>query len=108
MFAFNVWENNKLVDKVFSYVGKRETIKEAVDRVRLELINHDGYSSQIAVTWPKGQRVTETVYEVHGQYSHGWEMLTAESTRKEARQRLKEYAANEGGNYRIVKKLERK
>ena len=108
MFAFNVWLNGKMIDTVFYSLNKSETIAESVENVRRSLINRDGYSSDIRVTWPKGQRVTETCYELRGQYGHGWETLCSESTMKEARQRRREYAENEGGHYRIVRKLERK
>lgn len=109
MFAFNVWHKNKLVDTVFYSVGARETIAEAVETVRKSLINHDGYPVDISVTWPKGQRLTVDSFEVHGRYSHGWEMVTAEETRREARQRLREYRENEPGTaFKIVFKRERK
>jgi hypothetical protein len=54
-------------------------------------------------------RKTRDTYELQGNYGHGdgWECLTAEDSRAEIRQRLKEYRENEGGNYRIVKKRER-
>jgi hypothetical protein len=43
-------------------------------------------------------------YDLEGNYGHGWEVLCSESTRKEAKQRLKEYRENEGGRYRIVRR----
>lgn len=46
------------------------------------------------------------IFVLQGTYGHGWEDLTAEETREEIRQRLKEYRENEGGNYRIVRKRE--
>jgi len=108
MFAFNVWLSGKMIDTVFYSPNKSETISEQVENVRRSLVNHDGYSPDIRVTWPKGQRVTVSVYELQGQYGHGWETLCTESTRREARERKREYTENEGGNYRIVRKLERK
>lgn len=46
-------------------------------------------------------RKTRDEYELQGDYGQGWECLTTEDTRSEARARLREYAANEGGSYRI-------
>lgn len=48
--------------------------------------------------------VVEYVLQGNYGYGHGWEDLCAEETRKEARERLKEYRENEGGNYRIVRR----
>lgn len=110
MFAFNVWLNNRLIDTVFYSVGKTETREEAVDSVRKSLIKHDGYPHDIKVTWPKGQRLTRDIYEVHGNYGygHGFECVTAEDTRKAAKARLKEYRENEPGvPFKIVAKRER-
>jgi hypothetical protein len=55
------------------------------------------------------QRKTRDVYEVQGHYGfHGWECVTAEETRAEAKQRMREYLTNEPGiGFRIVKKRER-
>lgn len=39
-------------------------------------------------------------------YGHGWEDLTAEESRREILKRLREYRANEGGNYRIIQRRE--
>jgi hypothetical protein len=43
------------------------------------------------------KRKTEDEYIVQGNYNcgYGWEDVTAESTRKEAKERLKEYRENE-------------
>lgn len=52
-------------------------------------------------------RKTVDEYEVQGNYGygHGYECVTTEETRQEARQRLKEYRENEPGTpFRIVKK----
>jgi hypothetical protein len=38
--------------------------------------------------------------------SYGWEDLTAENTRVEIKQRLKEYRENENGVYRIINRRE--
>lgn len=55
------------------------------------------------------QRSTEDLWVLQGYYGgYGWEDLTAETSRLEIRQRLKEYQENEGGTYRIVKKREKK
>jgi hypothetical protein len=49
-------------------------------------------------------RKTEDVWTVQGNYGQGWEDLTSETTRAEAKQRLKEYRDNEPGvSHRLVK-----
>jgi hypothetical protein len=48
--------------------------------------------------------IVEYVLQGNYGYGHGWEDLTAEETRKECRERLREYQENEGGSYRIVKR----
>ena len=56
------------------------------------------------------QRKTRDVYEVHGDYGHGhgFEMVTAETERPEARARLREYRENEPGvAFKLVKTRER-
>lgn len=108
MFAFNVWLNNKLIDTVWYSVGKRETIATAIDSTRQSLINHDGYSPEIRVTWPKGQRLTNTVYELQGNYGYRWELLTASENRREVIADKKAYLENAPCPLRIVRKLERK
>jgi len=51
------------------------------------------------------KRKTRDEYQVHGCYAHGWEEVTAEDTRAEAKQRLKEYRENEPGTaFRLVRK----
>lgn len=109
MFSFNVYDNlGRHIDTVFYQVGKTETRKEAVDNVRKSLINHEGYPHDIKVTWPKGQRITADSFEGHGNYGHGFEMVTAEETRKAARVRLREYRDNEPGVcFKIIRKMER-
>ena len=108
MFAFNVWLNRRLIDTVFYSVSRFETIVDAVERVRHSLINHDGYSSEIKVTWPKGQRITKTVYVVQGNYGQGFEDENEEETRKDGRRSLKEYRENGPGVYRLVSRNVRK
>ncbi len=50
-------------------------------------------------------RVTCDEFQIHGYYAHGWEEVTCEDTRKEARERLKEYRENERGTaFKIVKR----
>lgn len=41
---------------------------------------------------------------LQGNYGHGWEDLTAETTFTEITKRLKEYKENEGGRYRRIKR----
>lgn len=52
-------------------------------------------------------RKTRDIFEVQGNYGCGWECVTAEETRKEAKERLKEYRANESVPFRLVTKRER-
>ncbi len=50
-------------------------------------------------------RKTKDEFQVHGFYAGGWEEVTAEETRKEARERLKEYRENERGTaFKLVVK----
>ena len=53
------------------------------------------------------QRKTKDTHVLQGNYGQGWEDLTAEDTKKEIRQRLKEYQENEGGNYRLIVRREK-
>ena len=56
-------------------------------------------------------RKTEDEYQIQGNYGygHGFEVVTCETTWKEARRRLKEYRLNEPGTpFKIVKKRIRK
>lgn len=107
IFKFNVYLGKKWIDAVF-YYDKNESIQEMINTVKDGLINHDGYNPAIRVTWPKDQRITETVYELHGDYGHGYELLCAETSRREALQRKKEYMENSPCLMKIIKKLERK
>ena len=51
------------------------------------------------------QRKTRDEYQIHGNYGQGFEEVCAEDTRKEARERLKEYRENEPGiAFKIVVK----
>lgn len=50
------------------------------------------------------QRKTRDEFSVEGHYAHGWEAVTTEDTRSEARARLREYRENETGTaFRLVK-----
>lgn len=51
-------------------------------------------------------RTTRDLYVVQGNYGygHGWEDVTAEDDRKQARQRLKEYIENSPGAHRLIKR----
>ena len=49
------------------------------------------------------ERKTYDVWEVQGRYDLGWEMLTTETSRSDARENLKAYDENEIGiPHRIV------
>lgn len=51
------------------------------------------------------KRKTEDVYEIRGDYGHGFECVTTEETRKAAREQLKTYRDNEPGiAFKIVVK----
>ena len=50
------------------------------------------------------KRKTADEYTVQGFYCNGWEDLTTEETRREAKERLKEYRENAPGVYRLVKR----
>lgn len=53
-------------------------------------------------------RKTRDVFEIQGNYGQGWECVTAEDDRKEARARLKEYRENEPQySHRMITKRER-
>lgn len=50
-------------------------------------------------------RKTTDVYEIQGHYAHGWECVTTENTRQEARDQLKVYRENESNTaFRLVSK----
>lgn len=64
---------------------------------------HDGLPP--ITRMPAGTSYTPRVeFILQGNYGHGWEDLCAEETYKEAREQRKCYEANEGGNYRIVRR----
>lgn len=51
-------------------------------------------------------RKTTDEFEIQGFYCGSWEMVTTETTRKDAKQRLKEYRTNEPKtSFRSVHKL---
>lgn len=94
LFSFNVWLDNKLIDTVFSTVAKTQKIKDAVESTRLSLINHDDYNPRIAVTWPKGQRITVDEWELQGNYCGYWDTLVG-GTLSEVKANKKDYRENE-------------
>lgn len=50
-------------------------------------------------------RTTEDEFQIHGNYSQGFEELTSETTWKEAKQCIKDYRENEPGvQFKIVTK----
>ena len=46
------------------------------------------------------------LYVLQGNYSYGFEDLTASENRKEIKNDLRDYRENEGGNYRIIERRE--
>jgi len=50
------------------------------------------------------KRKTVDEYEVQSNYGQGWECVTTEETRKEAREQLRCYNENEPYPHRIIKK----
>lgn len=51
------------------------------------------------------QRKTKDIYILLGNYGYGWEEVLAEETKKEARERLKEYRENDPQHsYKLTKK----
>lgn len=105
MSAFNVWLGTKLIDTVFfSIYG---TITERIDYVKRALIGHDGYDPEIKVTWPKGQRITRTHFDLMGDYGQGFEVLTSAYTWREIKQNKKEYQENSPCPMKIIKRREK-
>ena len=49
-------------------------------------------------------RKTQDVWELQGHYGYGWEMVTTEESRQEAKKNLKLYNENERYPHRIIKK----
>jgi hypothetical protein len=51
------------------------------------------------------KRLTEDEYTVQSNNGYGWEDVTSETTRKEAKERLKEYRENEPQySHRLIKR----
>jgi hypothetical protein len=51
------------------------------------------------------KRKTEDEFEIHGFYKYGWECVTTETNRKDARENIKLYRENEPSiPFKIVKK----
>ena len=50
------------------------------------------------------KRKTVDEFEIQGHYGQGWECVTTEETRKEARAQLRVYNDNEAYPHRIIKK----
>lgn len=103
-FAFNVWLGNKRIDTIF-YDAPGKSISEKIDYIKTSLIKHDCYDPVIKVTWTKGQRITETVYELHGDYGQGFELLCAALTRREIIADRKAYRENSPCPLKIIKRL---
>ena len=54
------------------------------------------------------ERKTQDVWDIYGNYGEGWELVTAETTWKGTKQRLREYRENEPGvPFKWKKKRER-
>jgi hypothetical protein len=108
-YSFNVTLNGQWIDRVWHTFSASHTIAEMCEEVRSGLVNHDGYDPCIKVTFPRGQRVTETYFHVEGRYSCGWEVVNVETTWKDARRSLREYRENEPGTpFRLVPRMVRK
>ena len=52
-------------------------------------------------------RLTRDIWEISGNYGHGWEVENTEETRRDAVRSLREYRDNGPGIYRLAKLLER-
>lgn len=51
------------------------------------------------------KRKTEDEFHIEAYYlAYGWEMVTIETNRKDAREQIKTYRKNLPGQYRIIKK----
>lgn len=53
-------------------------------------------------------RKTEDEWQIHGDHGFGWEELCAYTNRKEAREDIKLYRANQPGSYKLIKKRVKK
>ena len=100
-------------------VTAESTMKDARAQLKTYRENEPGVSFKIVYKRvkkeePKAQleareRKTEDEYQIHGNYGHGWEEVTAESTMKDARAQLKTYRENEPGvSFKIVYKRVKK
>ncbi len=83
--------------------GRTETIRQQALWAYNSARAHDGLDP--IKRMPAGTKYAPIVeFDLEGNYGRGWEILCCEETRKEARERLKEYRENEGGTYRIVRR----
>ena len=65
----------------------------------------EGFDACFENSLLEATRKTEDEYQIHGYYEGGWEEVTAETTFKEAKARVKEYRANEPKTqFKIIKK----
>lgn len=53
------------------------------------------------------KRKTRDVYDIQGNYGHGFETVTCEETWKDAKRAIREYRENEPYEFRIKKTRER-
>lgn len=100
MKEYKVYLNNKHIDTVFADYHDKECM-------RLSLINHDGYDSNIKIVMPrtKNNLKYKYFYTLKGNYGYGLEKLTSEKTYEEIKERLKEYRENDRSclAYKIVR-----
>lgn len=92
--------------------GERRVPADALAHVREEHVARVRRSVEPRSTTTSHARIAKTklVHVVQGNYGygHGWEDLTAEENRKEARDRLREYRENERGTpFRLIRRRER-
>jgi len=97
MQAFNIKRGRTIIDTVF-YNDTKETAAD----VEKALKARGEMPDDCYVT--KRRRLMKDEFEIQGNYGYGWDVECTEETRKEAKQRLKEYRENAGtiGNHRIV------
>ena len=97
-------------ENIQPYVGTDQTAIRTAWNDWTDSLQKDGQiTSRQYETWlGPTPRKTRDEYVLQGNYGHGWEDLTAESSIAEIRQRLREYRENEGGNYRTVKRRVRR
>jgi hypothetical protein len=100
MQAFNIKRGRKIIDTVFYNDFPKETAAdvEKALKARGEMPD-DCYVTKV-------RRKMKDEYEIQGNYGCGWEVECTEFTRKEAKERFKEYRENAGtlGQHRIVHK----